>query len=52
LGSKTVTDLLLSGLTNVIGAFFAVEPDPHKVAALLIRLVGPKRQGLDLDNRL
>ena len=52
LGSKTVTDLLLSGLTNVVGACFAVEPDPEKAAALLIQHVESKRQGLGLDSRL
>ena len=52
LGSKTVTDLLLNGLEGVVGAKFAVEPDPEKAAALLIRQVESKRQGLGLDSRL
>ncbi len=52
LGSKTVTDLLLTGLEGVVGAKFAVEPDPEKAAALLIRQVESKRRGLGLDSRL
>ena len=52
LGSKTVTDLLLNGLEQVVGAKFAVEPDPEKAAALLIKHVEGKRQGLGLDSRL
>ena len=52
LGSKTVTDLLLGGLNNVVGACFAVEPDPGKAAALLIKHVEAKRQALGLDSRL
>ena len=41
LGSKTVTDLLLGGLNNVVGACFAVEPDPAAATILLIRHVRP-----------
>ncbi len=52
LGSKTVTDLLLNGLEGVVGAKFAVEPDPEKAAGLLIKQVEAKRQGLGLDSRL
>ncbi len=52
LGSKMVTDLLLSGLNNVVGACFAVEPDPDQAAALLIKHVETKRQALGLDSRL
>jgi carbon-monoxide dehydrogenase catalytic subunit len=52
LGSKTVTDLLLNGLEEVVGAKFAVEPDPDKAAALLIKQVESKRQALGLDSRL
>jgi carbon-monoxide dehydrogenase catalytic subunit len=52
LGSKMVTDLLLNGLNNVVGACFAVEPDPDQAAALLIKHVETKRQALGLDSRL
>ena len=41
LGSKTVTDLLLNGLTGPVGACFAVEPDPQKAAALIARHIDP-----------
>lgn len=52
LGSKTVTELLLNGLQEVVGARFAVEPDPQKAARLLIQQVEKQRQGLGLDSRL
>ncbi|MCL6620586.1 MAG: anaerobic carbon-monoxide dehydrogenase catalytic subunit [Syntrophobacterales bacterium] len=52
LGSKNVTELLLSGLQEHLGACFAVEPDPRKAAALMIRHIEGKRQGLGLDSRL
>jgi carbon-monoxide dehydrogenase catalytic subunit len=52
LGSTNVTDLLLSGLKEHLGACFAVEPDPQKAAALMIRHIEEKRQGLGLDSRL
>jgi carbon-monoxide dehydrogenase catalytic subunit len=51
LGSKHVTSLLLEGLTEHLGACFAVEPDPAKAAALMIRHIEAKRQGLGLDSR-
>jgi carbon-monoxide dehydrogenase catalytic subunit len=51
LGSKTVTDLLLNGITAHLGACFAVEPDPLKAAKLIIRHVEEKRRGLGLDAR-
>jgi len=49
LGSAAVTDLLLNGLEAHLGAKFAVEPDPAKAAALIIRHVEEKRRGLGLD---
>jgi carbon-monoxide dehydrogenase catalytic subunit len=47
-GSKTVTDMALSGLENVVGATFAVEPDPIKAAALIDKRVSDKRAALGL----
>lgn len=47
-GSKLVTDLALSGLENVVGASFAVEPDPLKAAELLDARISLKRKGLGL----
>jgi anaerobic carbon-monoxide dehydrogenase catalytic subunit len=51
LGSKTVTDVLLNGITAHLGACFAVEPDPQKAAGLIIRHVEEKRRGLGLEAR-
>jgi carbon-monoxide dehydrogenase catalytic subunit len=51
LGSKTVTDVLLNGITGHLGACFAVEPDPRKAAGLVIRHVEGKRRALGLDAR-
>jgi carbon-monoxide dehydrogenase catalytic subunit len=51
LGSKTVTDVLLNGITAHLGACFAVEPDPRKAAKLIIRHIEAKRQALGLDAR-
>jgi carbon-monoxide dehydrogenase catalytic subunit len=52
LGSKTVTDVLLNGLAPLLGANFAVEPDPFQAAKLIINHVEGKRKGLGLDARL
>jgi carbon-monoxide dehydrogenase catalytic subunit len=52
LGSKTVTDVLLSGIEAHLGAKFAVEPDPFQAARLIINHVEGKRKGLGLDARL
>ena len=48
LGSKTVTDLALSGLEGVVGASFAVEGDPVKAADLIDARIRTKRQALGL----
>ena len=47
-GSKTVTDMALSGLEQVVGATFAVEPDPVKAADLIDRRISEKRTALGL----
>jgi len=47
-GSKTVTDMALSGLENVVGACFAVEPDPAKAAVLIDQKIREKRGALGL----
>lgn len=49
LGSKLVTDLALGGLEGVVGACFAVEPDPVKAARLLDNRIKVKRKGLGLS---
>lgn len=48
LGSKNVTELLTQGLDKVIGATFAVEPDPEKEAELIINHIEKKRKALGL----
>jgi len=48
LGSKNVTELATSGLNNVFGACFAVEPDPVKAAELIKNHIMEKRKGLGL----
>ena len=48
LGSKNVTKLLTQGLDKVVGATFAVEPDPEKEAELIINHIEKKRKALGL----
>jgi len=47
-GSQNVVQLLAGGLDDVVGAKFAVEPDPEKAAALIRRHIEAKREGLGL----
>jgi carbon-monoxide dehydrogenase catalytic subunit len=47
-GSPHIIDLLTNGLEGVVGATFAVEPDPEKAAVLIRRHIERKRQGLGL----
>jgi carbon-monoxide dehydrogenase catalytic subunit len=49
-GSKNVVNLLASGLDGVVGAKFAVEPDPEKAAVLIRRHIEAKRKGLGLTS--
>lgn len=48
LGSPNVTELLTVGAEGVIGATFAIEPDPEKAAALMIERIDEKRKGLGI----
>jgi carbon-monoxide dehydrogenase catalytic subunit len=48
LGSKAVTSLLTEGLNSVVGASFAVEPDPFKAADLMLEHIDEKRKALGL----
>jgi len=50
-GSMNVVKLLTEGLENVIGATFAVEPDPEKAAGLIISHIEKKRRALGLSCR-
>lgn len=47
-GSKNVVKLLADGLDGVVGARFAVEPDPEKAAVLILRHIEAKRKALGL----
>jgi anaerobic carbon-monoxide dehydrogenase catalytic subunit len=47
-GSKKVVELATSGLNDVFGACFAVEPDPVKACALITDHIAAKRKGLGL----
>lgn len=48
LGSAAVAGLLTSGAKDVVGACFAVEPDPFKAAALMISHIDNQRRKLGL----
>jgi len=48
LGSPEVTKLLTEGAEGVVGATFAVEPDPERAAVLIRRHIEKKRKGLGL----
>lgn len=50
-GSMNVVGLLTEGLKDVVGASFAVEPDPEKAALLLRGHIESKREALGLDAR-
>jgi carbon-monoxide dehydrogenase catalytic subunit len=50
-GSMNVVKLLTEGLDDVVGATFAVEPDPEKAAVILRRHIEGKRKALGLDAR-
>jgi carbon-monoxide dehydrogenase catalytic subunit len=47
-GSQNVVQLLAAGLDDVVGAKFAVEPDPEKAAVLIRRHIELKREALGL----
>jgi carbon-monoxide dehydrogenase catalytic subunit len=48
LGSAEVAELLTAGAEGVVGAKFAVEPDPFKAAALIIDHIAAKRAALGI----
>ncbi len=47
-GSPNVVKLLASGLDQVVGAHFGVEPDPERAAVLIRRHIEGKRRALQL----
>ena len=47
-GSQNVVQLLADGLEGVVGAKFAVEPDPEQAAVLIRRHIEKQREGLGL----
>ena len=48
-GSMNVVKLLTEGLKDVVGATFAVEPDPEKAALIIRRHIEGKRKALGLS---
>jgi carbon-monoxide dehydrogenase catalytic subunit len=48
-GSINVVKLLTEGLENVVGATFAVEPDPEKAAVMIRQHIELKRKNLGLS---
>ncbi len=48
-GSEFVTNLALSGLDDLVGACFAIEPDPFKAAELIDARISEKRKALGLE---
>jgi carbon-monoxide dehydrogenase catalytic subunit len=48
LGSPVVTELLTQGANGVVGAAFAVEPDPFKAAQLIVDHIVEKRSALGI----
>jgi carbon-monoxide dehydrogenase catalytic subunit len=48
LGSPAVTELLTQGANGVVGAAFAVEPDPFKAAQLMVNHIVEKRAALGI----
>lgn len=49
LGGKGLVDLLTEGADGVLGAVFAVEPDPRKAASLILDHISAKRKALGLE---
>ncbi|TIH14041.1 anaerobic carbon-monoxide dehydrogenase catalytic subunit [Marinifilum sp. JC120] len=49
LGSETVTNIAVSGLEDLVGASFVIEPDPVKAAELFDVRIKAKRKGLGLS---
>jgi len=49
-GSMNVVKLLTEGLNDVVGATFAVEPDPENAALLMRRHIEAKRRALGLSH--
>ncbi len=49
MGSMNVVKLLTEGLNDIVGATFAVEPDPEKAAVLIRRHIEGKREKLGLS---
>ncbi|MBS3779254.1 MAG: anaerobic carbon-monoxide dehydrogenase catalytic subunit [Desulfovermiculus sp.] len=47
-GSQNVLNLAADGLKDVVGATFAVEPDPVKAAGMMVQHIEGKRNGLGI----
>ncbi len=51
LGSKNIVKLATEGLEKVVGASFAVQPEPKQAADLICRHIERKRAALGLPAR-
>ncbi|MGD0153437.1 MAG: carbon monoxide dehydrogenase, partial [Thermacetogeniaceae bacterium] len=49
LGGPGLVDLLTKGAEGVLGAVFAVEPDPGQAARLILNHIAAKRKALGLE---
>ncbi len=49
LGSKKIVSLLTEGLQDVVGATFAVQPDPNRAADIIIEHISKQRKNLGLN---
>jgi carbon-monoxide dehydrogenase catalytic subunit len=49
LGSKLVTEVLTSGVKDLLGGYFIVEPDPEKASEKLLNALSERRKALGLS---
>jgi len=49
LGAKKATDILFKKMENIVGGKWAFEPDPKKMAKLMIQHIDNKRKALGID---
>ena len=52
LGSKNIVKLATEGLEKIVGATFAVQPDPEQAAQLICSHIEKKRAALGLSAKL
>ena len=49
IGNKEVTDFLFKDMEDLYGGMWAFEPDPHKMAEMMIAHIDKKRKALGID---